>query len=142
VTQPPLGQGLGKGVAEPARGIGHDFGQSLGDGPRLDGGPGDAQPGRQQIRVLDTDASQVLGGGTAAPFQGHATGGLGIGQVGMEGVALLQIGDLEVGVGGTVANGHRIPATPVHLGQQLEQEGPGDLTHGPTTPLKPLVPPG
>ncbi len=104
MTQPPLGQGLGEGVSEPARGIGHGYGQGLADGTRLDGGPGNAQPGRKEVRVLDADASQVRGGRASTPFQPNTTCGLGIGQIGMEGVAFPLIGYFKVGMGGAVAD--------------------------------------
>ena len=130
VAQPPLGQGFGEGVPEPAGGIGHIFRQFLRDDAGLGGRPGDAQPGGQQIRVLEADAAQVLGGGAATPLQGHAAGGLGVLQIGMEGVALVQVADGEVGVGRALADGERDPAAPVRLGQELEQEGAGDLAHG------------
>ena len=123
----PLAQGIGVGVAQPAGGFGHEVIEPLQDGPRLRGGSGDPQPGRQLVGVANADAPQVLRGGTPAPFQDDATGGLGILQQGVEGVAFAQVPQGEVGVGGTLADRHGVAPAPVHLGQELEQQGAGDL---------------
>lgn len=57
----------------------------------------------------------------------------------MEGVAFGEVGDREVGVGGALADGEGVPAAPVRLGQELEQEGAGDLAHEWFRPSRPPV---
>ena len=88
------------------------------------------QPLGQPVCIEQAQAQQIRGGRALAPFEGDAPGSLGVGEGRVDGVAPGEVLHRKVIPGGALGDGQSLAPAPLGLGQELEQQGTGDLAHG------------